>query len=112
MTKKSVVIRCLVARGDSDQLPQGMGKAIAAEFGVARSTPGLELKKYDDQRARGQIMDLSYSRVGNCGRPCGVLDVWEVPAVHSTSYHTWAAEAGVALTTLWDLCNCKEVRSV
>ncbi|CAM9976560.1 unnamed protein product [Discosporangium mesarthrocarpum] len=89
-----------------------MGKASAAEFEIARLTLGLELKKYDDQRARGQIMDLSHSRVGNCGRSRGVLDVWDVPSVHRISYRNWAAEVGVALSTLWDLCKGEEVRSV
>ncbi|CAM9325170.1 unnamed protein product, partial [Discosporangium mesarthrocarpum] len=38
--------------------------------------------------------------------------VWEIPAVHRTSYRTRAAEAGVALSTLWDLCKHEEVQSV
>ncbi|CAM9745377.1 unnamed protein product [Discosporangium mesarthrocarpum] len=57
-------------------------------------------------------MDLSHSRVGNCGHPRGVPDVRQVPSLHRTSYHTWAAEAGVALSTLWDLCKLEEARSV
>ncbi|CAM9777576.1 unnamed protein product [Discosporangium mesarthrocarpum] len=53
---------------------------------------------------------MSRGRKGRCGRPLALIDPWEVPTVHRTSYRKWAAKVEVSLSSLWLLCESVGVR--
>ncbi|CAM9104243.1 unnamed protein product [Discosporangium mesarthrocarpum] len=56
-------------------------------------------------------MDLSRRRKGRCGHRTSIVNTWEVPSIHRTSYRKWAAKAGVSLASLWRRCQ-EKVRKV
>ncbi|CAN0504977.1 unnamed protein product, partial [Discosporangium mesarthrocarpum] len=103
-TKNSMVARCLERRGTSKKLLYGLGKDIAQEFGISRTTVSRHLKAYDLQKADGQSMDVSRGCDGRCGRPNAVTDPWGVPSISRTSYRKWAVKSGIPLSSLWRLC--------
>ncbi|CAM9846316.1 unnamed protein product [Discosporangium mesarthrocarpum] len=57
-------------------------------------------------------MDLSRRRKGRRGHRTSMVNAWEVPSIHRTSYRKWAAKAGVSLPSMWRLCQEEKMRKV
>ncbi|CAM9305676.1 unnamed protein product, partial [Discosporangium mesarthrocarpum] len=85
-------------------------RAIAVEFGVPGTTVHRHLNTYQLQKAGGQQLDVPQQRKGRRGHPPALIDPWEVPTVHRTSYRKWGAKAGVPLSSLWRLSKQVGVR--
>ncbi|CAN0336589.1 unnamed protein product, partial [Discosporangium mesarthrocarpum] len=93
-------------------MARGAAAAIAEDFGISRITVHDHLKEYDSQIAQSECMDLSRRRKGRRGHRTSIVNAWEVPLIHRTSYRKWAAKAGISFASLWRLCQEEKERKV
>ncbi|CAM9659096.1 unnamed protein product [Discosporangium mesarthrocarpum] len=86
-----MVVRCLELKGSSGKMALGAGRPSrrSLEFPERRCIAILE-----PTTSRKQVDNNS------------LIDPFDVPTVHCTSYREWAAKAGVPLSSLWRLCKC------